>query len=282
MKFSNSRFKDVRELAGSIQGKSIWIVGSDPTLDSYPPDFLDGRIAITLHLAHLKFPAASWRYTSEYDRSEYLLKTCPEYARLPLISSLPHYGKTRKETEELLSQSSEVYFHTMVNYLPTGVRGEVSPEFTEWKLRQTKLGRAGVWGSHGSCLHTCWYMAVLMGVKEINLIGAGHGFNNDGGLDHFSGADGIHQNMRTGDTFSNPKIAFPVIDQTMALKRASEANGIAVNWFARYTPKMDQIIAPSPQIIEELRKKAQRNFPLIKKIYWTFWKRPVTRVISRF
>jgi len=62
----------IKRLYMKHRGESIWIVGSDPSLSNYPDSFLDDKNGITLHLAHLKFPNATYRYSSEYDRSEYL------------------------------------------------------------------------------------------------------------------------------------------------------------------------------------------------------------------
>ncbi|HRR03510.1 MAG TPA: hypothetical protein P5286_11480, partial [Treponemataceae bacterium] len=63
----------IQNVPAILEGQDVWIVGSDPTLDGYPDDFLKDKTAMTLHLAHLKFPSATIRYTSEYDRSEKLL-----------------------------------------------------------------------------------------------------------------------------------------------------------------------------------------------------------------
>ncbi len=276
MKFRNNSFHDIRSIAGKYAGKPIWIVGSDPTLDGYPADFLDDKISITLHLAHIKFPRATFRYTSEYDRSEFLLPRYPEYRSTPLISAYPVYGKTRRETLELLSECNEVYFHQMVNYLPTGVRGEVSEGFTSWKVKRTSKAKSFIWGSHGSCLHTCVYAALLLGASEVHVIGASHNLVNFGAQDHFSAVDGIHQAMRVGDTFSNPKIAFPVIEQTIALKNACDTNGIPFYWHARFTPTKDDFVTASDELIAELRQKSKRTFGFMRRAYRLFVKRPLT------
>jgi hypothetical protein len=62
----------IKRLYMKHRGESVWIVGSDPSLSNYPDNFLDNKNGITLHLAHLKFPNVTYRYSSEYDRSEYL------------------------------------------------------------------------------------------------------------------------------------------------------------------------------------------------------------------
>ena len=54
----------VTELHRRHEDTPIWIAGSDPTLDQYPDDFWEGKVGITLHLAHIKFPYATYRYAS--------------------------------------------------------------------------------------------------------------------------------------------------------------------------------------------------------------------------
>ena len=115
MKFNSKNFRDARELYRAMAGKPVWIAGSDPSLSGYPDSFFDDKVAITLHLAHMKFPNATFRYSSEYDRSEYLLAKDGGYAKRPLIAAYPMYGKTKKETLELLSKNEKVYFHKMVS-----------------------------------------------------------------------------------------------------------------------------------------------------------------------
>lgn len=188
---------DAIELHGRHTGKEIWIAGSDPSLSEYPDDFFKDKISISLHLAHQKFPDATYRYSSEYDRSTHLKEVDPLYKQGPLIAALPMYGKTVAETKALVSDFREVYFHRMVNYPPTGIRGEVDEAFTDWKVRQTLAGKARIWGGHGTCLHTAFYMAILLGAKSVHLIGAGHGLYHPE-LEHFAEVEGTHHEMRPG------------------------------------------------------------------------------------
>jgi hypothetical protein len=62
----------MRALHAIHRGEPIWIAGSGPSLSGYPDGFTDGKVLIALHLAHVKFPRATWRYANEYDRAEYL------------------------------------------------------------------------------------------------------------------------------------------------------------------------------------------------------------------
>lgn len=276
---NHSAFPMIDEIPALFKGKDVWIAGSDPTLDGYPDDFFNDKTTITLHLAHLKFPNATARYTSEYDRSKHLLEIRDDYKAGLIISSLPLYGKTKSETKELLRNCSSVVYHNKIDYLPTGVRGEVSQRYTNWKVSRTIARKSRVWGGHGSCLHTCVYAALYLGAKSIHVIGSGHSLSSAGNADHFSIADEIHQNMRVGDTFTNPKIAFPVIKQTLALKKACELQGIPFYWHDHYTPNMDIHISVSDSLLEEMRLKAKPSYPMIKHLYRILYKRPMTLLL---
>ena len=95
-------FPEVSALRNRHKGAAIWIAGSDPSLTGYPDSFLDDKVGITLHLAHVKFPRSTFRYSSQYDRSQLLLRDYPEHRTRPLIAALPMYGVTRRQTRELL------------------------------------------------------------------------------------------------------------------------------------------------------------------------------------
>jgi len=274
-------FHDAQDLYNRHKGEPIWIAGSDPSLAGYPDAFLDHKIGVTLHLAHVKFPRSTYRYSSEYDRSRFLLSKHAEYRSQPLIAALPMYGVTQKATMELLKDNQEVYFHRMLSYMPTGVRGEVDAEFSLYKIRQTQKNAAHFWGGHGSCLHTCIYMAVLMGAAEINLIGCGHGMYG-GGLEHFEAVESTHHAMRPGyKSFDDPKDSVPIIDQTCALRDGCRVAGIAFNWYLEYSDPMGRCIEIDPDWYAMRHEQARRKFKMSHRIYWALVKRPYYRIMSR-
>jgi hypothetical protein len=251
-------------------------------LSEYPDDFFKGKTSITLHLAHMKFPEATYRYSSEYDRSAHLEEIDPRYLSGPLIAAMPMYGHTKRETMALLKDFKEVYYHRMVNYPPTGVRGEVDARFTEKKLLATSKGKASVWGGHGTCLHTAFYMAVLLGAKAINLIGAGHGLYKPG-MEHFAEVEESHHAMRPGyRPFSDPIEHVPLLEQTLALGRAAEKLGIRFNWYRTWTPSMDDRILVDADWLANQKRQAKRIFSPLRRMYWSLHKRPVNRIVSRF
>lgn len=282
MKFKTPNFHDCRELYRKFAGKPVWIAGSDPSLTGYPDGFFDDKCAITLHLAHVKFPNATMRYSSEHDRSKYLLAKHPEYARKPLIAAYPMYGVSRKDTLALLSGNDEVYFHRMVSYPPRGLRGDIDEGYTRFKVAQTIANRAHVWGGHGSCLHTCIYMAILLGASEIHLIGCGHNLYVENGQEHFAAVEGDHHAMRPGyRSFSDPVENSALIEQTRLMQRLCGEAGIPFVWHRRYTPAMDDLIAVSDEWLANQKRLARRKFPLLKVLYRKLVKAPVLSIITR-
>jgi hypothetical protein len=137
-------------------------------------------------------------------------------------------------------------------------------------------GKATIWGSHGSCLHTCLYMAILMGASEIHLIGCGHGMFG-GGLEHFAAAEDHHNAIRPGyKSFDDPTDSVPIIEQTVALKEACLASGIDFKWHYSYTPKMDKYLEIDEAWFADMKKRSIRKVGLIKTIYRRYVKRPYT------
>ena len=74
----------INKLHSRYKNQAVWIAGSGPSLDTYPDDFLDYRLAVVLHNAYLKFPNSSYRYANESPRVEYFKKYYPEYLKPPV------------------------------------------------------------------------------------------------------------------------------------------------------------------------------------------------------
>lgn len=279
---SNQNFHSCRELYNTFKGKEVWISGSDPSLSDYPENFFDDKIAITLHLSYLKFPNATFRYSSEYDRTTFLLDKDPLYKTKPLIAACPMFGKTMGQTKALLKDNKEVYFHRMVSYPPFGLRGKISESYTRQKILQTMKNRAHIWGGHGSCLHTCMYMAVLLGASAIHLIGCGHNLYSKDGLEHYQMVEKDHHIMRPNyRSFTDPVKNAILIEQTSLFGRLCEENGIKFHWHKQWCESMDSYITFSQEWFQEQRKKAERKFPLYKRAYWKFVKGPLLNIITR-
>jgi hypothetical protein len=248
----------VSKLHNKHKDVPVWIAGSDPTLANYPDGFFADKIGITLHMAHVKFPDASYRYANEYDRVEYLSKTYDKYILKENIFALPFYGKSKRETRDLASRGNH-YFLRLNPYPPRGIRGDIDWAFTRRKVIQARKGGTVTFGGHGTCLHGCLYVAILMGANPINIIACGHG--SIGGNEHFAGINEIDKEMRPEmPSFSDPANNLPMIEQTLAIKSACEKEGIKVNWYRDYGD--DGQIAFDP---EEIKEKNRQNLRFLKK-----------------
>jgi hypothetical protein len=224
----------IKELHRRYENQPIWIVGSDPSLRDYPDDFLEGKVGITLHLAHTKFPKATLRYANEYDRVEFLLREDNGFFSQDCVFAWPFYGHTRAESRDLIKEMPNVYHLRWILYPPRGIREYVSWSYTRRKVRQALDGRSVTYGGHGTCLHGAIYVALMLGCNPINLIGCGHG-RVAPAQEHFASMNDVDQGMRPGiRSFADPIRNVPMIEQTLALIDGCRREGVQVNWIKGY------------------------------------------------
>ena len=57
----------INNLKNVLSGQSIWIIGSDPSLNTYPDNFMEDKNGMALHLAYEKFQT-DFTYANELDR----------------------------------------------------------------------------------------------------------------------------------------------------------------------------------------------------------------------
>ena len=215
----------------------IWIIGSDPSLDTYPDNFLDDKIGMTLHLAYFKFPNATYRYFNELDRITYCLKKDPSILDKTNIFAYPFY--CRKESETKAVTGKDVYFLKLKAFPPRGNRHDILKGLgVKAMIKQVDKaieGKTIEFGGYWTCLHNAFYTAIMMGGNPINLIGNGH--ETIEGKNHFIRADKATKKMRPHEaSFSNSAVG-----RNKHMKAGTEAiiegcrrNGITVNWFKSY------------------------------------------------
>ncbi len=253
----------ITDLHDRHAGQPVWIAGSDPTLGEYPEDFFDDKIAITLHLAHVRFPRATYRYANEYDRVAYLKSAYPEYAAQEQIFAWPFYGMSRRESRDLVREMPRAYHLRWSLYPPCGIREHVDWEFTRRKVRQARAGTSLIYGGHGTCLHGALYVAVMMGANPINIIACGHG-RVAPHQEHFAGVNDVDAAMRPGiRPFSDPVNNVPMIEQTLALIEACRSLGIGVSWVRRFAggelEPMEIDLSELRRLKESLARAAPRS-----------------------
>lgn len=187
----------ITELYKKHKGE-IWIAGSDPTLYNYPYNYLDNKISITLHLAYLKFPKATYRYFNELDRIKYLKEINPKIIDMNNIYGWPFYGRTEHECKEVVGKDSNAWYLNRASYPPSGDPSDIF--LNKGQNAMTNIvedavkAKSDTFGGHGTCLHPCMYAAIMMGGNPIHIIGCS--FKNINGKEHFGKANKIDKDMR--------------------------------------------------------------------------------------
>jgi hypothetical protein len=273
--------KTMRSLHGIHSGTAVWIAGSGPSLSEYPDDFAVGKVMITLHLAHVKFPQATWRYANEYDRVEYLARRYPDFREQPNVFSLPFFGESRARSLSLAGAWTNTYWHRLCSYPPRGNPGDIDAGFTAWKVRRSREGRAAVWGGHRTCLHGAIFAAVHMGAAEVNLIGCDHGLVN-AESEHFSTVVDADKRMRPNvRLFSDPMNNVPMIAQTLVLVDTCREAGIPLNWYRCYSQPMGEIMEVDRQWVERERLRILASLPPLVRLKRRI-KAPIHSLINLF
>ena len=218
--------KPITDLHLKHENKEIFIVGSDPTLENYPDDFLDDKLSITLHLAYMKFPNATYHYFNERDRFIYLQEKFPEIFDKVNIFGYPFYNRSKEASDEVIGNARDKAYYLDLKPYP-------STEVMKSKVIEAKKGKSNLYGGNGTCLHPCMYVAIMMGCNPINIIGCG--FQTIGKQEHFGEANKIDNEMR-------PKqLPFSAQSRTSRMTCGLEAiidgcndNGIIVNRLKDY------------------------------------------------
>jgi len=177
--------------------EEIWIAGSDPSLDTYPNDFIDDKLMITLHLAYVKFPGADYHYFNEMDRWTYLKENYPEIKKKTMIFGYPFYNRTVEQADEVIGDV-KCYKLDLRPYPPQGNVQDIYTDVGKMAMAdlvdEAVLGKRTEFGGSGTCLHPCMYTALTMGAKTINIIGCGFEAQDD--KEHFGKLHEVDAKMR--------------------------------------------------------------------------------------
>jgi len=221
--------KPITKLHNKHKGQEIWIVGSDPTLENYPDDFLDGKLSITLHLAYIKFPNATFHYFNEKDRFVFLKEKYPEILNKVNIFGYPFYNRSKEESDEAIGNAKDKAYYLSLKPYP-------SMEVMKARVVEAKNAKSNLYGGDGTCLHPCMYVAIMMGCNPINIIGCG--FQTIKNQEHFNKANGIDHKMRPKQLpFSAPSRRSRMIRGFNAIIEGCKDHGITINWLKDYNAK---------------------------------------------
>lgn len=221
--------KKITELHNKHKGREIWVVGSDPTLEDYPDNFLDDKLGITLHLAYMKFPEATYRYFNERDRFVCLKEKYPEIINKANIFGYPFYNRSKEASDEAIGKAKDEAYYLSLKPYP-------SVEVMKARVAEARKGESNLYGGDGTCLHPCMYVAIMMGCNPINIIGCG--FQTIKDKEHFNEANKIDHKMRPKQLpFSAPSRRSRMIRGLNAIIEGCKDHGITINWLKDYNAK---------------------------------------------
>lgn len=149
------KMKNIEEIRDKYKGETIFIVGSGPSLDTYPGGFLDDKLAMTLHLAFLKFPNATYSHIAESDRLQWFKKFHPAFLNTQGLYCNPLFPLVSPNSIlKNIKMKSPPY---LLKYSPKrlklkNVEKEVAAAYTGKNIR---------YQSNSTCLHTGIWCAII-------------------------------------------------------------------------------------------------------------------------
>ena len=228
--------RKITELHNKYKDKPIWVIGSDPTLDNYPDDYLDNEITITLHLAYLKYPKATYHYFNEYDRITYLMSKDKSILNKDIVIGYPFYGRSREVSDEVIKKFKNVWYMDNFDYPPNG-----NPEDIFTDLGKTAMenlvsdavkGKSNRYGSHGTCNHNAMYLAIMLGGNPINVIGCN--FETIKGKEHYGDMHEVDSNMRKHTPPFSGYRHNRMINGFNSIVSGCKKAGIEINYYSDY------------------------------------------------
>ena len=231
------RMKPITKLHNKHKNKEMWVAGSDPTLSNYPDNFFDDKLSITLHLAYLKFPNATYHYFNERDRFIFLKEKDPNIVNKTNIFGYPFYNRSIPVSDEAIGKAEpKAYYLKRRSYPPNGNPGAIfsdaGPNAMRAMVSEAVKGVRMEYGGHGTCLHPCMYAAIMMGCNPINIIGCN--FKNIGGKEHFGKSHDIDKKMRPGTPSFTGYRGTRMTRGLDAIIEGCKDNGIIVNRLEDY------------------------------------------------
>ena len=174
-------------------GETMYIYGSGPSLDSYPKNFLDDKLSMSLHMAYMKYKNPTYAHITESDRIEWFkvnhldfFKTQGIYCD-PLFPLIP-LDIALKDIDVM----AKPYY---LKYNPLKLQLSNIPK----EVQAAFLGSDYRYRSNNTCLHNAIWASIILGCKNIKLIGCD--FASKGGKHYSNVADVEDQRQRSNDLF---------------------------------------------------------------------------------
>jgi len=233
--------KSITELHNKHKNQEVWIVGSDPSLDDYPDNFLDDKIGITLHLAYLKYPDATYRYFNEYDRLKYLSDKDSSILEKSNIYGWPLFGSNENASKILVKEALKSYYLLLKPYPPTGnvkewmENNDVALKCMKERVKEARNAERTIFGGYATCLHACLYSVIMMGANPINIIGCNLERIDD--KEHFEVANEIDKKMRNNTHYLSEKTVELMKKGAQTIIDGCNELNTEVNWIKNYNDK---------------------------------------------
>jgi len=174
MKFVNEALRNKHK------GDPVWVMGADPTVVTYPKDFLSDKLSIVIGSAQRIFQNGTYNYNNESRTILPHAKLIPDYLAKAQLWAFPFYGKDEDQSRALIErlQPVEAWYLDYKPYPPRGHRPDaltdVGRDAMIALVGAAHRGEAGPYGGFGTCLHCALYVAIIMGCDPINIVCCSH------------------------------------------------------------------------------------------------------------
>ena len=167
------RYRNIEEIRDIHNGETIYIVGSGPSLDTYPDSFLNDKISMTLHLSFQKLSNPTYTHIAEADRIEFFKINNPDFFKTQGLFCNSFFPLVHPSTilKDIGGIDKSPYF---IKYNPrrlhfSHIKKQIEAALTGKDIR---------YQSNSTCLHTGIWCALILGFKDIYLIGCDHSYES--------------------------------------------------------------------------------------------------------
>lgn len=167
----NKRLKVLEDLCDIHRGKEIWIIGAGKSLDDFPKDFFDDKIAIAINGAILKYPRATYfcAFHSVWINMAIKSKGLLEKSLFQYIKKTPNTETRTLEDMGLENIPFWICVNTFQHY------GEDTKKAIEGVAFQIYNKSKNIeYMEHGTTAHVAMWAAFVMGANSITLVGCEH------------------------------------------------------------------------------------------------------------
>jgi len=162
----------IEDLRGKHQGEEIWVLGCGPSLDDFPDDFFNDKIAIAVNGAIIAFPECTYWHGFHKQFRTYLRDEKPEFLQKSIILfPLPNERVAGCFTEPAAFFGDLTSQIILMEPWPEIVRNN---QITVDAVEDIMAGRHCAYPTMYSSVHTAIQAAAIMGAKQITLVGCEH------------------------------------------------------------------------------------------------------------